>query len=325
MAPGVWRSSERGSLRHPVRPRCTRTSYFLDNPTRGDQFNQTDHRTIVGGATHAQAIEAFDITLRPVAFRRADISTRLASLSRSGAFASTRSAKTKARQKSAAACFEAESRWTVVSQRPLGARADVYSFDDEQPGENSGNRTASIARPEGVAGLPAIERGRCTSAGYGFHSNDARGTTMTVDPSSGDAAQRVNHSFGRAVPAWPSRHPARRRSIHDSAWALNLDGELLFTGDAGTTEPPAESHRRGVTFANFIARHRRCRSTPTYRSPMRNSWRRRGQSRIPGRSSVVAGGVAWSPVSNGVFGAPVRHWRLPADEDNSVRASNPRS
>ena len=36
-----------------------------------------------------------------------------------------------------------------------------------------------------------------------------------------------------------------------SVWALNLDSELLFTGDAGITEPAAASRRRGVTVASF--------------------------------------------------------------------------
>ena len=48
-----------------------------------------------------------------------------------------------------------------------------------------------------------------------------------------------------------------------------------------------------------------------------------GQSHIPGAiESVVAGGIAWSPASDGVFGAlRVRHFGgYPLIEDNSVRA-----
>ena len=34
-------------------------------------------------------------------------------------------------------------------------------------------------------------------------------------------------------------------------WALDLDIELLFVGDGGTTEPTGASRRAGLTIANF--------------------------------------------------------------------------
>ena len=124
-------------------------TYFLDNPTRGDQFNQTDHRTIVGGtATHAQPIEAFG-TSHFLRSRRSDARRH----HRSGWALSHPTARSlrhgpprqgeRGRQRRV---LEAESRWTPRFRTVLGARADVYSFDvTSSLTENSGKRTASIA------------------------------------------------------------------------------------------------------------------------------------------------------------------------------------
>ena len=166
------------------------------------------------------------------------------------------------------------------------------------------------------------------SGGLGFHSNDARGTTITVDPSTGDPAQRVDplvRSRGAEVGFRAIRCPAAARSTL-ALWMLNLDSELLFTGDAGTTEPSAESQRRGVTFANFyrplaqlVARRRRvvcaARSSPASS---------RDRTHIPGAlENVVAGGITWSPRDERRRSARVRlrHFgSYPLIEDNSVRA-----
>ncbi|HEY7394275.1 MAG TPA: hypothetical protein VH559_05505, partial [Gemmatimonadaceae bacterium] len=109
-----------------------------------------------------------------------------------------------------------------------------------------------------------------------------------------------------------------------SAWMLDLDSELLFVGDGGTTEPAAGSRRHGVTFSNFyrpvtelaidadlsLARARFV-DVPA------------GEASIPGAlERVVAGGIAWTPAQRGLFGAlRVRSFgAYPLVEDNSVRA-----
>jgi outer membrane receptor protein involved in Fe transport len=38
-----------------------------------------------------------------------------------------------------------------------------------------------------------------------------------------------------------------------TVWTLSLASELVFTGDAGTTEPSRPSHRYGFEFANYYA------------------------------------------------------------------------
>ena len=71
-------------------------------------------------------------------------------------------------------------------------------------------------------------------------------------PSTGDPAQRVDPLVrlrGAELGLRLTPLPGLRSTA--VLWALDLNSELLFTGDAGITEPSAASQRRGVTFANF--------------------------------------------------------------------------
>jgi outer membrane receptor protein involved in Fe transport len=109
-----------------------------------------------------------------------------------------------------------------------------------------------------------------------------------------------------------------------SLWALDLGSELLFVGDAGTTEPSAPSRRRGVTFANFY----RPGPSLTLDADLSFAHARFGgvpasASRIPGAlEKVISGGVTWTPARGGPYGAlRVRHFgAYPLTEDDAVRA-----
>src|SRR5690606_12088891 len=90
------------------------------------------------------------------------------------------------------------------------------------------------------------------NAGYGFHSNDARGTVIRVDPISGDPVGRVDplsRSLGFEVGLRTSFVPGLVTTV--SLWQLDLDSELVFVGDAGGTEASDASRRYGIEVANF--------------------------------------------------------------------------
>jgi outer membrane receptor protein involved in Fe transport len=85
------------------------------------------------------------------------------------------------------------------------------------------------------------------SAGKGFHSNDARGTTITVDPASGDPAERVNPLVdSHEIEVGFRSFVERRLNVSAAVWYLELDSELLFIGDAGNTEASRPSKRYGI-------------------------------------------------------------------------------
>jgi outer membrane receptor protein involved in Fe transport len=118
---------------------------------------------------------------------------------------------------------------------------------------NSGTAGEWIASPK--AGLvlgPWWATELFLNAGSGFHSNDLRGATIRVDPADRvTPAARVpllvrarGAEIGvatRAVPGLDSRL---------AAFVLDLGSEILFLGDAGTTEPSRASRRTGVEWTN---------------------------------------------------------------------------
>lgn len=144
-------------------------------------------------------------------------------------------------------------------------------------------------------------------------------------PATGDPAQRVDPLVrlrGAELGLRLTPLPGLRSTA--VLWALDLNSELLFTGDAGITEPSAASQRRGVTFANFY------RPIPALAFDTDISFVQarftgvdEAQANIPGAlENVIAAGVTYSPREGGVFGAVrLRHFgSYPLIEDNSSRA-----
>ncbi len=77
----------------------------------------------------------------------------------------------------------------------VGVRGDLFYFDvSSSLPENSGNDTDGIVSPKfGATFGPWSKTELYLNAGTGFYSNDARGTTITVDPSDpSTAAPRVD-------------------------------------------------------------------------------------------------------------------------------------
>lgn len=305
-------------------------TYFLDNPLRGDQFSQTDHRVIVGGnASHAEEVEAFGVshTLTVGLQTRADVISGL------GLFRTERRVRFETvrqddvRETGTGIYARAESHWTERFRSVVGVRADGYSFDvSSDRAENSGRRYAGIVSPKASLILtPTPGSELYVSAGLGFHSNDARGTTITVDPSTGRPASRVDplvRSRGGELGIRLTPLAGLHSTI--SAWLLDLDSELLFTGDAGITQPTAASRRLGVTVANCY------RPIPKLTLDADVSFARArfagvesGQDHVPGAlENVLAAGATFSPSETGVFSSVrLRHFgSYPLLEDNSSRA-----
>ena len=305
-------------------------TYFLENPDRGDQFEQTDKRTVLGGmATQVQEFHAIGAShvVRVGVQTRADfIDLGLFHTERRDRFETVRTDRVN--EWGTGAFVESESRWTPKFRSVIGARADAYLFDvNADDAANAGRRTAGIVSPKGSLIYTAGNSAEVyLSGGFGFHSNDARGTTITTDPLSGLPAKRVDplvRSRGAELGLRISPLAGLRTTV--SLWALNLNSELRFVGDAGATEPTSESRRSGVTIATFY------RPIPSLSLDADISFARArlagvpsDESRIPGAlENVIAGGITWSPAHHGVFGAlRVRHFGgYPLIETNAVRAS----
>jgi hypothetical protein len=307
-------------------------SFFFEDPTHGDQFNQREHRVVVGGkVTHRQAVQAFGRAhqLEVGLQSRADFVSGLGLYHTAARVPISTVRLDDVHEWTGGVYFKAESRWTPWLRTLVGVRGDVFAFDvSSSLPENSGQRSAGLISPKASV-VVSVARGSelYLSGGFSFHSNDARGTTITVDPSTGQPAPRVDpvvRARGAEIGLRMTPAPEWRSTV--SGWGLTLDSELLFVGDAGITEPAAASRRIGVTFANFY------RPVPQLALDLDVSLAHArftgvaiGADRIPGAiENVVAGGIAWNAAGRGAFGG-IRLRRFgsyPLTEDNRVRASS---
>ncbi|HXG72546.1 MAG TPA: TonB-dependent receptor [Gemmatimonadaceae bacterium] len=305
-------------------------TYFLEDPERGDQFNQLDKRSILGvNVTHLQQAKLLGAEHAVTAGlqTRADFIYGLG-LHKTESKVRFATVRTDRVTETGTGLFaKAESRWSSTVRSILGLRADAYTFGvtSDRP-ENSGSNRAAIVSPKAsLVYTPSLKAEFYLSGGYGFHSNDARGTTITIDPATGDPAERVDplvRSVGGEIGMRAAPVKGLRSTL--TLWTLELDSELLFVGDAGATEPSPATRRSGVTLANFY------RPIPGLSIDADVSFAKAklaepgpdGQH-IPGAlENVLAAGVIWTPGEYGSFGAlRLRHLgSYPLIEDNSVRA-----
>ena len=171
-------------------------TYFLDDPENGDQFQQTDHRFVSGARlTHRRIGRWMD---RPtqntvgIQFRNDNIGDiglyhtrereRLETIRQDSVI-----------QTSTGAFAQNETEWTPWLRTLAGLRVDGYRFDvNAGITENGGTDYAGLVSPKGGAVFgPFAKTEVYVNAGLGFHSNDARGATITVDPVTGEPASRV--------------------------------------------------------------------------------------------------------------------------------------
>jgi hypothetical protein len=223
-------------------------TYFLDDPNDGDQFEQLDERQVTGGELAysfggSRSTHTFGTSLRyddigdVGLFRTRDLE-RLSTVRRDSVD-----------ELALGVYYANETRWNDRFRSVLGLRADRYDFDvrSNLP-ENSGTADDSLLSPK--MSLIYIVNDAAEvylSAGRGFHSNDARGTTITIDPVTGNPADRVD-------PLVPTRtgeigvraFVADRLNVSAALWRIDLDSELLFVGDAGNTDASRPSTRYGI-------------------------------------------------------------------------------
>jgi hypothetical protein len=305
-------------------------TYFLTDSLSGDQFHQHDQRMVAGGnATHVRQIAMG----RATHMLRVGLQVRGDILDDVGLHRTVRRVRIgtvradDVREWGSGAFLTTESRWRPWLRSVIGMRGDTYRFavTGDRP-ENSGTRTDGILSPKAsLVWSPSGALEVYLSGGFGFHSNDARGTTITVDPATGEPVQPVDplvRSRGAEIGLRATPLTGWRSTV--AVWTLTLDNELLFVGDGGSTEPSFGSARSGVTWANFY----RPMASLALDGDLSLSRARftgvaPGADRIPGAlERVLAAGITWSPLQGGLFAAlRLRHFGgYPLSEDNSVRA-----
>jgi hypothetical protein len=222
---------------------------------------------------------------------------------------------------------QSEIEWTRMLRTTFGLRADVYRFDvtSNEP-LNSGRGSDALVSPKFSAAFgPWHGTELYANAGLGFHSNDARGGVISVDPLTGAPVDRVT-PLVRAKGAEFGLRTVRVRGLQStvSVWYLGLDSELVFVGDAGTTEAGRPSRRIGVEWANYW------RLQPWLTADADVSFSRAeftdddlSGHRIPGALTRVISGGLTVETQRPVFGSlRVRHFGpRPLIEDASVNSA----
>lgn len=302
-------------------------TYFLDNPDDGDEFEQRDRRTVVGG--RADKSFAFDagvpVELTIGAEGRYDFIDRVGLYRTAARRVLSTVRRDKVGEGSLAVFAEATIRPTDRLRVLLGVRADSYRFDVKSDLDaNSGRDTAGIVSPKAsVAWTPIDALELYANYGRGFHSNDARGTSINIDPNTGDIADRVDPLVhGTGYEGGIRLRQLAGLTLTGTYWWLDLDSELLFIGDGGTTEAQGPSKRRGFELGAFHQPAPWLTIDVEYtKSRGRLIDLPSGADRIPGAiETVIAGGFV-AKYRQASFAMRVRHFgSYSLIEDDSVRA-----
>jgi hypothetical protein len=303
-------------------------TYFLDDPVHGDQFEQFDRRTVSGGKVERQWARlllghdveaALGLQVRDDQIRNGIFHTearQVLSITREDVI----------QQLTAGPYAQARVRWTSWLRTLAGVRADYFRFNvDSNLPVNSGLKNNAIVSPKLSFVLgPFKETEFYVNLGEGFHSNDARGATIHVDPRTGELVQPVSplvRAKSADLGGRTSLIPRVQTAV--TYFVLDLASELVFSGDAGTTEAGRPSRRQGIEVQNFYqplpwlafdADYSASRARFTNFDPVGDH--------IPGASeSAVAVGATLHALDR--IDGSVR-WRYfgprPLIEDNSVRS-----
>ena len=231
-------------------------TYFLDNPVDGDQFAQPDRRRTGGlNAVHTQQIQGLGLESENsvgLQLQTDNIFNGLLNTKARQTISVTR--QDHIVESSAGVYAENTTRWSSWFRSVAGLRADSHRFKvNSDNGANSGTASATMVNPKlSLVFGPWSKTEFYVNAGSGFHSNDARGTTIRFDPKTGDAVDRVTplvRSKGSELGLRGNWLPGLQTSL--SIYHLDLGSELLFVGDAGTTEASRPSRRVGFELANY--------------------------------------------------------------------------
>jgi len=304
-------------------------TYFMDDPDHGDQFAQPDRR-VTGGINavhtwhaHRSDTVASDITvgaqaqndnifnglLHTEARRTLDVTRRDHVVETSGAL-----------------WIENATHWNDMVRGTLGLRADRYRFRvrSDRP-ENTGSASDQLVSPSlNLAFGPWRQSELYLNYGQGFHSNDARGTTTTVDPKTLEAVGETPglvRSRGMEIGLRTEIVPKNQTAI--SLYRLDFDSELTYIGDAGNTEAGPPSRRTGIEFSNYYKPYKWLSiDFDAAFARARSQGAEAGQDRIPGAVEGVGQlALTVSQLGNWEGALRLRYFGpRPLVEDDSVRS-----
>jgi hypothetical protein len=223
-------------------------TYFLVDPVHGDQIEQEDVRTVLGGeATHT----VFGSLLGRPSQNTLGVQVRSDEIA-NGLYHTEARVRLDAvtvdgtHEINAGPFIQNQTAWTSWLRSTIGLRGDVFWFDVHNTvGGNSGRVQSALLSPKVAIVIgPWDETEFYLDAGEGFHSNDARGIVSHIDP-----ATPLPRSLGAEVGVRTAVVQGLQSSV--SLWLLDLKSELVWAGDAGGNTPSGPTRRYGIEVANY--------------------------------------------------------------------------
>ena len=305
-------------------------TYVLANPDQGDQFNQSERRSMAGvnlAQSWVTTVGGFDMR------NKIGLQTRFDRLSPVGIYDTVARVRSdtvredRVRENSAGLYGENVTQWVSWLRSIAGIRYDAYRFNVASSIDgDSGKASDHIVSPKlSLIFGPWNKTEYFVNYGKGFHSNDARGTTQTrlPDGSPSSPVTPLVPTRGAELGLRTELVPGLQSSL--ALWRLDINSELLFVGDAGETEPSRSSRRTGIEWNNhyigapwllFDLDLAASRARYTQDDPVGNY--------IPGSlDRVLSFGVTVNDIGRWFGGFDLRHFGpRPLIEDNSVRSAS---
>jgi len=228
----------------------TNFTFFLKDQVNGDGIQQSDRRVIYGGEVGYRQVGKLAgvdaAATAGVQVRVDDIHPRLGTQTKRSPTGTT--TDTDVLEASYSPFVKTELQPAPWIQFTGGIRTDLFTFDvrnrcptcAEQP---AGRTTTALVLPKANLILgPWFKTEFFANYGEGFHSNDAR--AAVVGAASPLARARTYEIGARSRPWGPEG-----LELIATLWEVDLKSELVFVGDAGTTEARGSTRRRGMEFA----------------------------------------------------------------------------
>jgi len=221
-------------------------TYYLSDPERGDQIRQKEIRSVTGGkASYKLKSEIFGLHMDNtvgVHTRRDYVQNELnhtESLYQLEALKTNRLIIT-----SVSPYYENQIHWMEKFKTVLGIRSETYLFNvGDRINYDEVKNTSSLLTPKGgfIIG-PWYQTDFFFNAGRGFHSNDPRGLLEKTN-------QVTTLAGTKGMEAGIKSGFIKNFMMNLTFWKLNLESELVYSGDSGTTEPGRPSVRKGVEWS----------------------------------------------------------------------------
>ncbi|QCP37988.1 TonB-dependent receptor [Acinetobacter baumannii] len=311
-------------------------TYYLVDPIHGDQFEQAENRKILGGSINhnwnTKWLGLDMINTIGTSFRYDDIDgLGLYQTENRQRFNTIREDHVK--ELSLGVWAQNQTQWTPWLKTIAGLRADYFNFNVHSDlTVNSGKTHDHILSPKiSFVFGPWTNTEYYLNYGYGFHSNDARGTTIHLNPDPRDEGyMEPVQSVSPLVRTKNAELGIRGEWISNltttlAFWQLDSDSELVFVGDAGTTEASRPSRRQGIELSHFY------KPNSDWLVDVDMAWSKARYKDDASEGNYIPGAIN-TTASAGINYTPSKPWSLgvrmryfgprPLVEDNSVKSSS---